>query len=69
MVVVDAPPELQRERLVTSRGMDPADARARIARQATREQRLAVADEVLDNSGRLQDLERQVGELWQRLRS
>lgn len=69
VVVVDVPPEVQLERLVEERGLDPADARARIARQATREQRLAVADEVLDNGGTMEDLEAQVAALWERLRS
>ena len=57
VVVVDVPVELQLDRLVRSRGMDRADAEARIARQASREQRLAVADEVVDNSGSTADLE------------
>ena len=69
VVVVDVPAEVQLRRLVEQRGMDRADAEARIARQATREQRLAVADEVLDNSGTPQELEAQVGALWERLRA
>jgi dephospho-CoA kinase len=69
VVVVDVPPQVQLERLVDHRGLDPDDARARIARQATREQRLAVADEVVDNSGTLEDLESRVDALWDRLRS
>lgn len=64
VVVVDCPPEVALERLVTQRGMDPADARARMARQATREERLARADRVIDNSGDLASLERQVDDLW-----
>ena len=50
-VVVDAPVEQRVGRLVHSRGMPEADARARIAAQATEEQRRAVADLWLDNSG------------------
>ena len=52
------------ERLVQFRGMDEADARARIARQATREERLAKADFVIDNSGDRASLEAQIGPLW-----
>jgi dephospho-CoA kinase len=62
--VVDVPPELQVERLVTLRGMAPDQARARMAAQASREQRLAVADVVIDNSGSLDDLDRRVAEVW-----
>lgn len=64
VVVVDVPEETQVERLVDQRGMDEADARARISRQATREARLAKADRVIDNSGTVADLEAQVDELW-----
>lgn len=67
VVVVDVPPDLQLERLVGQRGMEPADARARIARQATREQRLAVADEVIVNTGSLDRLAELVEALWVRL--
>lgn len=51
VLVVDCPVDVAVERLVTHRGMAEDDARARIARQATREQRLARADHVVDNSG------------------
>ncbi|HUR50725.1 MAG TPA: dephospho-CoA kinase [Mycobacteriales bacterium] len=67
VVVVDCPVDLAVRRLVASRGMAEADARARVAAQATREQRLAVATEVVDNSGTREDLEPQVRALWQRL--
>jgi dephospho-CoA kinase len=67
VVVVDVPLEVQVQRLTGARGMTEADARARIAAQATREQRLAVADHVIDNSGGLEDLERQVDALWRDL--
>lgn len=67
VVVVDCPVDSQLARLVGQRGMDDADARARIAAQATREQRRAVADHVLSNDGTLQDLERAVDDLWERL--
>ena len=68
VIVVDVPPELQLERLVGQRGMTPDQARARIAAQASREQRLAVADLVIDNSGSLADLDRRVADLWADLR-
>ena len=63
-IVVDVPVEVQVERLVKYRGFDEADARARISRQATREQRLATADFVVDNSGDLADLQPQMDKLW-----
>ncbi len=68
VVVVDVPQWLQVERLVRHRGMSREQARARIAAQASREQRLAIATIVLDNSGSLAELDRQVGELWTELR-
>jgi dephospho-CoA kinase len=69
VVVVDCPVEVAVSRLVELRGMTEADARARIAHQATREERLAVATHVLDNSGTLADLEPQVAALWAALTS
>lgn len=67
VVVVDAPDDVQVERLTRTRGMSEPDARARMAAQATREQRRAVADEVVDNSADLAHLDQQVDALWQRL--
>jgi dephospho-CoA kinase len=67
VVVVDASPQTQLDRLVRLRGMDEGEARARMAAQATREERLAVADVVIDNDGPLEELEPQVRELWKRL--
>ncbi len=64
VLVVDVPSELQVERLVRLRGMAPGQARARLAAQASREQRLAVADVVIDNSGTLEELDRRVAEVW-----
>ncbi|MCW2608385.1 MAG: dephospho-CoA kinase [Frankiales bacterium] len=69
VVVVDVPPEVQLDRLVRLRGMAEDDARARMARQATREQRLAAATDVLRNDGTPEELEEQVRALWQRLTS
>lgn len=67
LVVVDVDPEIALQRLVEQRGMREDDARARMARQAKREDRLARADEVIDNSGSLDDLAAQVEALWARL--
>jgi dephospho-CoA kinase len=64
IVVVDVDPEVALRRLVEHRGMAEEDARARMARQATREERLARADLVIDNSGTPEDLARLVDELW-----
>ncbi len=64
VVVVDLPVETQVERLVTARGTTEADARARIAAQVPREQRLAVADHVLDNTGTPEQLRDAVDALW-----
>ncbi|MCF6507524.1 dephospho-CoA kinase [Blastococcus sp. MG754426] len=63
VVVVEAERETRVARLV-ARGLTEADARARIAAQATDEQRRAVADVVLDNSGTLEQLAEQVDRLW-----
>jgi dephospho-CoA kinase len=60
VVVVDAPAELQVERMVEDRGWSREEAASRIAAQATREQRLAIATYVVDNTGSLDDLRRQV---------
>lgn len=68
-VVVDVPVETQVERLVKHRGFDEADARARIGRQASRDERLATADFVVDNSGAPEDLEPQIDRLWSWLTS
>lgn len=64
VVVVDAPVEEQVRRLTARRGMSEEAARARIAAQATRERRRAIADHVIDNSGSLEALAAQVDELW-----
>lgn len=67
VVVVDASPKTQLDRLVRLRGMTESEARARMAAQATREERRAVADLIIDNDGPLEDLEPQVREVWARL--
>ena len=66
-VVVDIDPDVAVERLVEYRGMDETDARNRIASQIDREERLATATHVLDNSGDLDDLRDQVARLWDEL--
>jgi dephospho-CoA kinase len=68
VVVVDAPEDLQVDRLTRQRGMSAEQAQARMAAQASRDKRLAVADLVIDNSGSLAELDRQVGDLWTEMR-
>lgn len=66
VVSVDVDTEERVRRLVSSRGMTEADARGRIAHQASREERLATADVVIDNNGAPQALEPQIEALWRR---
>lgn len=68
VVVVDVPGGVQLDRLTRLRGMPEDQARARLGAQASRAQRLAVADIVVDNSGPLADLDAQVKGLWEELR-
>ncbi|WP_431783925.1 dephospho-CoA kinase [Streptomyces chumphonensis] len=68
VVVVDASPTTQLDRLVRLRGMPQDEARSRMAAQATRAERLAVADHVIDNEGPLEALEPRVREVWEQLR-
>ncbi|MEV0437340.1 dephospho-CoA kinase [Streptomyces spectabilis] len=68
VIVVDASPATQLDRLVRLRGMTEDDARARMAAQATREKRLEIADIVIDNDGPLDDLAPRVASVWQTLR-
>ena len=65
VVVVDCPTDIALERLLTQRGMDRADAEARIAAQICREERIQEADYVLDNSGDRTQLEAGVSTLWE----
>jgi len=67
VVVVDAPPAVQVERLVSIRGLTESHALARMSAQATQEERLAVATMVVDNSGSLEDLDERVAALWAEL--
>jgi dephospho-CoA kinase len=64
VIVVDARPDTQLDRLVRLRGMTEGDARARMTAQAPRDKRLAIADIVIDNDVPLEDLERRVGNVW-----
>ena len=64
VIVVDVDPEVAVARLVAGRGFTPDDARSRIARQVSREERLGRADLVVDNGGSLEDLAREVDRAW-----
>ncbi|TRO63660.1 dephospho-CoA kinase [Streptomyces sp. IB201691-2A2] len=64
VIVVDASPETQLDRLVRLRGMTDEDARARMAAQATRDERLEIADVVIDNDVPLEALQRRVRDVW-----
>jgi dephospho-CoA kinase len=64
VIVVDASPATQLDRLVRLRGMTEQDARARMAAQATREKRLEIADVVIDNDVPLEELRHRVGDVW-----
>ena len=67
LVVVDLDPEVAVARLVEQRGMREDDARARVALQAAREERLTKAVLVIDTSGTPADLEAAVDALWPQL--
>ncbi|MFI5939805.1 dephospho-CoA kinase [Streptomyces uncialis] len=67
VIVVDTSPATQLDRLVRLRGMTEADARARMAAQATRAQRLAIADIVIDNDVPRGELSARVTEVWAEL--
>ncbi len=67
VVVVDAPVELQVERMLRDRGWTREDAESRIAAQATREDRLAAATYVIENTGSLDDLRARVQEVYDAL--
>lgn len=67
VVVVDVPTEVQLDRLVRLRGMPADQAQARLDAQASRAERLAIADIVLDNSGSLDELDGQIDWLWAEL--
>lgn len=64
VVVVDVPADIRLQRIVETRGMDEDDARSRIRRQASDDQRRAIADIVLDNSGTPDELKKQFEEAF-----
>jgi len=68
VVVVDVPTEVQLDRLTRQRGMPEDQARERMDAQASRAERLAIADIVVDNSGPLAQLDRRVDGPWEELR-
>ena len=67
VVVVDVPEDLQVERAVRERGWSEEEARARVAAQASRTDRLEAATHVVDNSGTVEDLRRRVAEVFEEL--
>ncbi|TGN66928.1 dephospho-CoA kinase [Nocardioides eburneiflavus] len=67
VIVVDAPTDVQVTRMVRDRGWTREEAESRIAAQATREDRLAIATHVIDNTGSLDDLRRHVEEAYAEL--
>jgi dephospho-CoA kinase len=69
VIVVDTPSEVQVERMVRDRGWDEEEARSRIRAQASRQDRLAIATHVVDNTGTLEDLRDRVTEVFEELRS
>jgi len=64
VIVVDVPPETQVERMLRDRGWTREDAESRIAAQASRADRLAIATYVVDNTGSMEDLRRRVEEIY-----
>lgn len=66
-VVVDCDPETALERLVSQRGMDREQARARMVAQPSREQRLEGADLVVDNGSSRHHLDQEVERVWKEL--
>ena len=67
VVVIDAPDAVRLDRMIRLRRMSESEARARMAAQATRDDRIAAADVVIDNSGTIEELVPQVDALWARL--
>jgi dephospho-CoA kinase len=64
ILVVDLDPQIAIERIVDQRKMSIEDAKARVSRQSSREQRLAIANHVIDNSGDRDALAKQVEAAW-----
>ena len=64
ILVVDLDPQIAIERIVDQRKMSIDDAKARVSRQSSREQRLAIANHVIDNSGDRDALAKHVEAAW-----
>jgi dephospho-CoA kinase len=69
VIVVDLPVEVQLERAMSDRGWSEDEARSRISAQAGRDERLAAATHVIDNTGTLEDLRRRVTEVFDMLKT
>ncbi|CAN7369396.1 dephospho-CoA kinase [Microbacterium foliorum] len=69
IVVAHAPADERRRRLVELRGMAEQAAQERIDAQVSDERRLAIADEVIETAGSLEETIRQTDALWERIRS
>lgn len=69
VIVVDAPAEVQVDRMVRDRGWTREEAESRIAAQASRGERLAIATYVIENTGTLEELRARVEEVYEELRS
>jgi dephospho-CoA kinase len=67
VIVVDATDEVRFARLLANRGMSHEDAAARMAAQASRQERLAAADYVIENNGSLEDLDQETDRVWSEL--
>jgi dephospho-CoA kinase len=67
VLVVDVRTDVQVERAVRERGWSPDEARGRIGAQASREERLAAATHVIDNTGTVEDLRQRVAEVFAEL--
>jgi dephospho-CoA kinase len=65
VIVVEAPLEQRISRMIENRGMSREQALARIDKQASDEERRAIADYLIVNDGALEDLERAVRTVWQ----
>ncbi|CAB4751963.1 unannotated protein [freshwater metagenome] len=64
VVVVDVPEQVQIERAVSLRGLEQEDVERRMRAQVSRDERLAIADYVIDNSGSAEELKASVAGLW-----
>lgn len=69
VIVVETDHDARLDRLISARGMEVEDAHARIAAQASDEQRRAVATWIIDNSGTVDQTEAQVADVWEQLTS